>query len=62
VFQRELERFAKRWNQMRSLRVFRDNANLAANPGLWSSIRAGIVGLSLVRADGVYRSRTRQDL
>ncbi len=38
VFQRELERFAKPWYRMRSVRVFRDEASLTANPGLWSSI------------------------
>jgi WD40 repeat protein len=42
AFQRELERFAKPWYRVRSLRVFRDDANLTANPGLWSSIEAGL--------------------
>lgn len=39
---RELERFAKPWYRMRALRIFRDNANLAANPGLWSAIEEAL--------------------
>ncbi|HEY3606135.1 MAG TPA: hypothetical protein VGL06_01480 [Pseudonocardiaceae bacterium] len=38
IFQRELERFAKPWYQLRSSRVFRDKTNLAADPGLWPAI------------------------
>ncbi|MCA1702337.1 MAG: TIR domain-containing protein, partial [Actinobacteria bacterium] len=38
ALQRGLEQFAKPWYRPRALRVFRDNASLAANPGLWSSI------------------------
>jgi len=36
--QRELERFAKPWNKMRSVRMFRDESNLSATPGLWSTL------------------------
>jgi MTH538 TIR-like domain (DUF1863) len=42
TLQRELERFAKSWYKMRSLRVFRDDANLSASPGLWSSIEEAL--------------------
>ncbi|MEV5541499.1 hypothetical protein AB0L13_32100 [Saccharopolyspora shandongensis] len=42
TLQRELERFAKPWYRMRALRVFRDNASLSANPGLWSSIESAL--------------------
>lgn len=42
TFQRELERFAKPWYQTRSIRVFRDNASLTANPGLWTSIEQAL--------------------
>lgn len=42
IIQRELERFAKPWYRLQSLRVFRDDASLAANPGLWSSIEEGL--------------------
>jgi len=42
VFQRELERFAKPWYRLQSLRVFRDDTSLTANPGLWSSIEMGL--------------------
>ncbi len=37
-----LERFAKPWNRLRALRVFRDDADLSASPGLWSSITAAL--------------------
>jgi WD40 repeat protein len=40
--QRELERFAKRWNQVRALRVFRDDSSMSASPSLWSSIEAAL--------------------
>jgi len=42
ALQTGLERFAKPWYRPRALRVFRDNANLAANPGLWSSIEKAL--------------------
>lgn len=42
AFQRELERFAKPWYRIRALRVFRDNASLTANPGLWASIEQAL--------------------
>lgn len=42
ALQREIERFATPWYQARTLRVFRDNASLAANPGLWSSIERAL--------------------
>jgi WD40 repeat protein len=34
-----LQRFARPWYRARALRIFRDDANLAANPHLWSSIQ-----------------------
>ncbi len=37
-----LQRFAKPWYQRRALRVFRDEASLAADPGLWTAIRAAL--------------------
>lgn len=37
-----LERFAKPWNRLRALRVFRDDADLSANSGLWGSITAAL--------------------
>jgi len=40
--QRGLHRFAKRWYRLRALRVFRDEASLSTNPGLWSSIQAAL--------------------
>ena len=33
-----LERFAKPWNRLRAVRVFRDDADLSTNAGLWTSI------------------------
>jgi hypothetical protein len=38
ALQRGLQTFAKPWYRLRILRVFRDDASLSANPGLWSSI------------------------
>ena len=37
-----LHRFAKPWYRLRAVRVFRDEASLSANPGLWSSIEAAL--------------------
>jgi hypothetical protein len=42
ALQSDLERFAKPWYRMRALRIFRDTANLAANPALWASIEEGL--------------------
>ena len=38
ALQTSLERFAKPWYRTRALRIFRNTANLAANPALWTSI------------------------
>lgn len=40
--QRELERFAKPWNKIRSNRLFRDESNLTATPGLWSTLEEAL--------------------
>lgn len=37
-----LHRIAKPWYRLRSMRVFRDQTNLSASPGLWSSIEAAL--------------------
>jgi WD domain, G-beta repeat/MTH538 TIR-like domain (DUF1863) len=42
ALQTGLERFAKPWYRARALRVFRDNASLSANPGLWTSIEQAL--------------------
>jgi WD40 repeat protein len=42
ALQRALHRFAKPWYRVRALRVFRDQTNLSASPGLWSSIEAAL--------------------
>ena len=39
-----LHRFARRWSQLRALRIFRDDANLAVDPSLWGSIRDALLG------------------
>ncbi len=44
ALQQGLQRFAKPWNRQRALRVFRDDANLSANPALWSSIQDALDG------------------
>ncbi|MFL5870106.1 MAG: hypothetical protein ACJ75R_03435 [Solirubrobacterales bacterium] len=38
ALQRGIERFGRGWREGRPVRVFRDDASLSANPGLWSSI------------------------
>ena len=40
--QRWLQRFAKKWHQLRVVEVFRDDTNLTANPSLWGSIEAAL--------------------
>jgi WD40 repeat protein len=40
--QTSLERFAKPWNKMRAVRVFRDDQSMAANTALWSTIERGL--------------------
>ena len=42
ALERGLQRFAKPALRRRALRVFRDDTNLSANPGLWSSIREAL--------------------
>src|SRR3981081_2195153 len=42
--QEGLQLFAKPWTKRRALRVFRDDASLSANPDLWSSIEAAMLG------------------
>ncbi len=42
LLQQRLQQFAKPVFRRRSLRVFRDDANLSANPGLWSSIEEAL--------------------
>lgn len=42
VLQSGLQRFAKPWYRLRVLHVFRDDASLSANPGLWSSIEQAL--------------------
>jgi WD40 repeat protein len=42
ALQSGLQRFAKPWYRLRLLHVFRDDASLSANPGLWSSIEQAL--------------------
>jgi len=42
AIQRGLERFTRSWYQTSAMRVFRDETNLSASPGLWSSIEAAL--------------------
>jgi hypothetical protein len=43
ALQAGLHRFAKPWHRLRALRVFRDEASLAANPRLWGSISEALL-------------------
>jgi hypothetical protein len=38
ALQRGLQRFAKRWYELRALKLFRDETSLSTNPHLWASI------------------------
>src|SRR5215471_924084 len=42
ALQSALHSFAKPWYKLRALHIFRDQTNLAVNPGLWSSIREAL--------------------
>lgn len=42
ALQSALHSFAKPWYRLRSMRVFRDKTNLAANPALWPSIESAL--------------------
>jgi hypothetical protein len=42
ALQSALQRLAKPWNSLRALRVFRDDAGMAANPDLWAGIRRAL--------------------
>lgn len=42
ALQSALHRFARPWNRMRALRVFRDKTSLAASPELWPGIVAAL--------------------
>lgn len=42
ALQRALHRFARPWNRMRALRIFRDTTSLAATPELWPAIVAAL--------------------
>ena len=42
ALQSALHQFAKPWYRLRAVRVFRDDASLSTNPGLWSSIQTAL--------------------
>jgi hypothetical protein len=42
ALQSALHGFARPWNRLRALRVFRDEASLSANPALWASIERAL--------------------
>ena len=37
-----LQQFARPWNRLRAIRIFRDKTGMSANPGLWSTITAAL--------------------
>lgn len=43
ALQAALHRFAKKWHQLRAVRVFRDKTSLAVSPALWDSIHSALV-------------------
>ena len=43
ALERDLQRFTRRWYKIgASLRVFRDETNLSASPGLWKTIEGAL--------------------
>lgn len=42
ALQSELQRFARPWYRARALRIFRDETNLSASPGLWPAIERAL--------------------
>jgi hypothetical protein len=42
ALQKGLQQFAKPWYRTRALHIFRDEAALSADPGLWSAVRAAL--------------------
>jgi hypothetical protein len=42
VLQSTLHRFAKPWYQLRAVRIFRDQTNLAVSPDLWFEIKEAL--------------------
>jgi tetratricopeptide (TPR) repeat protein len=42
ALQGQLQRLGKRWSELRSLRIFRDDTSLAASPQLWPSIETAL--------------------
>ncbi|MGE0220638.1 TIR domain-containing protein, partial [Mycolicibacterium sp.] len=42
ALQTGLEKFAKPWNRLRAIRVFRDDASMSANSALWSTIERAL--------------------
>ena len=40
--QNGIERYAKPWNKLRAVRVFRDDSSMSANASLWSAIEVGL--------------------
>ncbi len=42
ALQAALQRFAKRWHQLRAFRIFRDKTSLSVTPSLWSTIEKAL--------------------
>lgn len=42
IVQRALQRLCKPWYRRPTLRIFRDEISLSANPGLWTSIERSL--------------------
>jgi WD40 repeat protein len=42
VLQASLQQFARPWNHLRAIRIFRDKTGLSPSPGLWSAIESAL--------------------
>lgn len=43
ALERDLRRFARRWNRLWAIRIYRDVSNLAVTPDLWGSVKDAIL-------------------
>jgi WD40 repeat protein len=66
ILQSALHRFAKPWYRLRALRIFRDQTDLGASPGLWSAIKDALAEseffLLMASPEGASSKWVRQEL
>ncbi len=58
AIQHALHRIAKPWYRLRTMRVFRDQTNLATSPGLWTSIESALREAEIFRLSRITHGRS----